>query len=371
MPIVAPRSPGGLLRRRAGGGADRADLPHAGAPAVRRLPGQRLRAVADPGRRRAARPARGVRHRAQRPGRPAEFWPYLRDPRDAGPPVGRPRHARAASTASAAWRRPTARGNISYDPDNHDLMVRLRAGQGRRHRTCRTSRSTTRPATPSVLVLGWGSTYGPIGAGCPPGAQARATRSRRPTCATSTRSRRTSARCCARYDRVAGAGDEPRPAGPAAAREVPRRRAWATPRSRACRSRRRSCGRVHRTSISRTGVHAMTARSRPGAPGDRRPATASPRPTTKQTAKDFKSDQEVRWCPGCGDYAVLAAVQSFLPELGLKRENIVFVSGIGCSLAVPVLHEHLRDALDPRPRAGDRHRPGRHAAGPVGVGGHR
>ncbi|WP_084718149.1 2-oxoacid:ferredoxin oxidoreductase subunit beta [Streptacidiphilus carbonis] len=51
--------------------------------------------------------------------------------------------------------------------------------------------------------------------------------------------------------------------------------------------------------------------------------------------KDFKSDQEVRWCPGCGDYAILAAVQSFLPELGLARENIVFVSGIGCSSRFP------------------------------------
>ena len=48
-------------------------------------------------------------------------------------------------------------------------------------------------------------------------------------------------------------------------------------------------------------------------------------------AKDFKSDQEVRWCPGCGDYAILAAVQSFLPELGIPKENICFVSGIGCS----------------------------------------
>nr|WP_250562441.1 2-oxoacid:ferredoxin oxidoreductase subunit beta [Sphaerisporangium fuscum] len=60
-----------------------------------------------------------------------------------------------------------------------------------------------------------------------------------------------------------------------------------------------------------------------------------PRTTDKQTLKDFKSDQEVRWCPGCGDYAILAAVQSFLPELGLKRENIVFVSGIGCSSRFP------------------------------------
>ena len=53
------------------------------------------------------------------------------------------------------------------------------------------------------------------------------------------------------------------------------------------------------------------------------------------TAKDFKSDQEVRWCPGCGDYAILATVQSFLPELGRKREDITFISGIGCSSRFP------------------------------------
>jgi len=60
-----------------------------------------------------------------------------------------------------------------------------------------------------------------------------------------------------------------------------------------------------------------------------------PQATEPQTRKDFTSDQEVRWCPGCGDYAVLAAVQGFLPDLGLKRENIVFVSGIGCSSRFP------------------------------------
>ena len=54
-----------------------------------------------------------------------------------------------------------------------------------------------------------------------------------------------------------------------------------------------------------------------------------------QTRKEFASDQEVRWCPGCGDYAVLAAVQGFLPDLGLRRENIVFISGIGCAARFP------------------------------------
>ena len=50
---------------------------------------------------------------------------------------------------------------------------------------------------------------------------------------------------------------------------------------------------------------------------------------------DFVSDQEVRWCPGCGDYAILAAVQSILPELGVPREKFVFISGIGCSSRFP------------------------------------
>jgi len=51
--------------------------------------------------------------------------------------------------------------------------------------------------------------------------------------------------------------------------------------------------------------------------------------------KDFVSDQEVRWCPGCGDYSILAQTQKLMPELGVPRENIVFISGIGCSSRLP------------------------------------
>ncbi len=53
------------------------------------------------------------------------------------------------------------------------------------------------------------------------------------------------------------------------------------------------------------------------------------------TRKDWSSDQEVRWCPGCGDYSILAAVQSLMPDLGVPRENTVFVSGIGCAARLP------------------------------------
>ena len=52
-------------------------------------------------------------------------------------------------------------------------------------------------------------------------------------------------------------------------------------------------------------------------------------------AKDFKSDQEVRWCPGCGDYTILASVQNFLVEIGADKSKTVFISGIGCSSRFP------------------------------------
>src|SRR5687767_9807021 len=58
-------------------------------------------------------------------------------------------------------------------------------------------------------------------------------------------------------------------------------------------------------------------------------------PVASLAKKDFQSDQEVRWCPGCGDYAILSAVQSVFPELGIPRERLVIVSGIGCSGRFP------------------------------------
>ena len=78
-------------------------------------------------------------------------------------------------------------------------------------------------------------------------------------------------------------------------------------------------------------------RRRRWTPLRRRPAslTLVPVADEKLGTKDFKSDQEVRWCPGCGDYAILAAFQSFLPELEIPRENLVIISGIGCSSRLP------------------------------------
>ena len=53
------------------------------------------------------------------------------------------------------------------------------------------------------------------------------------------------------------------------------------------------------------------------------------------TKKDWATDQEVRWCPGCGDYSILTAMQLMLPDLGVRREDTVFISGIGCAARFP------------------------------------
>ena len=62
-------------------------------------------------------------------------------------------------------------------------------------------------------------------------------------------------------------------------------------------------------------------------------------PIAKSSPKDWETDQEVRWCPGCGDYAILKAVQRTMPEIGARPENTVFVSGIGCSSRFPYYME--------------------------------
>ena len=79
----------------------------------------------------------------------------------------------------------------------------------------------------------------------------------------------------------------------------------------------------------------------PSLPPGARPPAGPPKPEATGdgagavSRKDFATDQDVRWCPGCGDYAILATVQRLMPELGIPRENIVFISGIGCSSRFP------------------------------------
>src|SRR5262249_5281992 len=90
------------------------------------------------------------------------------------------------------------------------------------------------------------------------------------------------------------------------------------------------------TQGSDAGLEDASAHTGPGNGAGRLGSlTLVPRADQKLSTKEFKSDQEVRWCPGCGDYAILAAFQSFLPELDVPRENLVIISGIGCSSRLP------------------------------------
>ena len=165
-----------------------------------------------------------------------------------------------------------------------------------------------------VLVLGWGGTYGPIAAGV-----RRVARDGRKVAHAHLRYLnpfpRNTGDVVRRYEKVLDPGDEHGPAAAARPRRSSSSTRSATTTSAACR-----CARPRSPTRSRRW---WTRHDR-----DERQRHAL-------TAKDFRTDQEVRWCPGCGDYAILAAMQAFMPELGIARENTVFVSGIGCAARFP------------------------------------
>ena len=354
-----------LLRRGVRGVPARGQVPHAGDPAHRRLPRQRRRAVAA-ARRVDDLPGHLGRRSRPRPnhtgadGEP-DFWPYLRDPDDAGRDRGRSRARPGCSTASAASRSRTAPATSATSPRTTSAWSTCARRRSTASPTTSPASSSTTRTAPSVLVLGWGSTWAAITAGVrrvrARGERGRPGAPRR----TSTRSRPTSATCspgtrkvlCPEMNlgQLAGAG----------ARPVPRRRARAT---RKVTGRARSAPREMEKRILEVidDEHQRHTATNGNGNGDRR---ATP---VTLTRKDFESDQEVRWCPGCGDYGILAAIQL---DAARARHR---AAGHGVRLrhrlrgAPAVLHEHLRGALDPRPCAGDRHRRGDDPSGPVACG---
>ena len=265
-------------------------------------------------------------------------------------------------------------GNISYDPANHDFMVRTRQAKIDGIAATIPPLEVDDPSGEArVLVLGWGSTYGPIGAACrlvrtEGGRVAQAhLRHLNPFPADL-------GEVLGRYEKVLipemnlGYGYGGQLTMLVRAKYLVDALGYNQVRGLPFKAEELAIGdhQLRRRHHQRGAVVSTT----PGPQGF--PALdLVPKARETQSAKDFKTDQEVRWCPGCGDYAILAAVQCFMPELGLARENIVFVSGHRLLVAVPVLHGHLRDALHPRPGPGHRHRAGRLPAGPVGVGRHR
>ena len=337
MPIVAPRSPSDCFDAALEAVRIAVDVPDAGDAAVRRLPRQRLRAVA--GARRSTtlpddRPVEFATEPNHDPdGRP--FLPYLRDPRDAGPAVGGARHAGAGAPDRRASRRPTA---PATSPTTR--QPRLHGAAPRRRRSTASTVPDLEVDDPGgdaeVLVLGWGSTYGPIGGRGAAGAQRRAT------------------------------GRAGPPAAPQPVPRQHRRRAGPLPTvvvpemnlgQLALLLRAGICVDVeslHKVAGLPFGaaelaelltadrdrqsdeVTGMTDR-RPG----RCPVLGGPGPRAHRgrgAADRRRTSLATRRCAGAPAAATTPCwppSQGFLPTLGIKRENTVFVSGIGCSSRFP------------------------------------
>ena len=287
----------------------------------------------------------GVRHRAQPHGgrRHRGVLALPARPRDHGPSVGGGPALPASRTASAASRRKTAPGTSTYEAENHGFMVRLRE-----ERVAHIANDI--PFTmmegdvddADLLVLGLGLHVGGYHhrghAGPGRGAQSgpRPCHPSEPTAPRLGRHR-------APLSQGAGPRDEPGPSSAASSEPS----TWSMPNLSA-RWRGFPSPRLNST---RTSTERLMTDV----------------PTT--TKADWTSDQEVRWCPGCGDYSILTAVQMLMPELGVRREDTVFISGIGCARPVPLLHEHLRSTRHPRAGARAGHRPGYGPSRPGRVGG--
>ena len=149
--------------------------------------------MADPGRRARCRTSRPRSRPSRRDG---AFLPYARDPETLARPWAIP-GTPGLEHRIGGLEKADGTGNVSYDPDNHDLMTRLRAQKVAGIAADIPELEVDDPdGARRLLVLGWGGTYGPIAAARAARPRARAARSRTRTCATSTRSRATPATCC-------------------------------------------------------------------------------------------------------------------------------------------------------------------------------
>ena len=377
-----------LLRRRRRGDPDRGHLPHPGDAALRRHAGQRLRAVGRPGRRRAARHRPALRHRAEpRRDRPRR----ARTSRSSGPTCAtrRPSPARGPSPAPpglehriGGLEKGDGHGNISYDPANHDLMVRTRQAKVDRIAESLPPLEVDDPSGPRRGRQGARGRVGldvrPDRRGLPPRPQRR--RPRRPAAPAPPQPVPEGPRRDPRaLRRRAGARDEPRPAVAAAARPVPRRRRRLQPGQRhAHQGRRARRGRDRASSSPPTPPSSPSTPSSERTPDDAEPIDLPfPGLTGVPTTDEPAEPQGVHLRPGgplvprlrrlrrAGRGAGVPADARPAPREHRLRLRHRLLQPL------PVLPRHLRHALDPRPRAGDRDRPRHRPRGPLGLGGHR
>jgi TPP-dependent indolepyruvate ferredoxin oxidoreductase alpha subunit len=255
-----------------------------------------------------------------------EFLPYLRDPKTLARPWAVP-GTPGLEHRVGGLEKADVTGNISYDPTNHHHMTELRHARVERIADDLAPLSVEDPdGDAEVLVIGWGSTAGPIMAAC----QQLRERGRKV------------ARAHLRH--VA-------PLPPGTTEVLRRYRHVVCPENN---SGQMSMLLRARTLVDVKGYNRITGQPFSavelteaieniawGGEDADAPTAARPREQADDrhngdlTKKDFTSDQEVRWCPGCGDYAILATMQSLLPKLGAKPESTVFISGIGCSSRFP------------------------------------
>ena len=242
--------------------------------------------------------------------RDGEFWPYLRDDRLARPWAVP--GTEGLQHVIGGLEKEDGTGHISYEAENHALMTRLRAEKVAGIADDIDELELDHVDGAEMLVLGWGSTYGAI-----KGAVRRVR----------LRGKKVDSRAPPPPSPAAaehGRGRPPLLQGPdpgdqhrAALADHPQR----VPGR--CRELQQGRGPADLRRGARRGDH--------GAPMTHANGNGNGASPIGLTKKDFSSDQETRWCPGCGDYAILATVQQFLPELGLPPERIVFVAGIGCA----------------------------------------
>ena len=276
------------------------------------------------------------------------FWPYLRDEDTLARPWAPP-GLPGLEHRIGGLEKADGSGNVAYDGANHERMTRLRAAKIAGIADDIPPIEVDDDDGAEVLVVGWGSTYGAIAAGVQR-VRARGLKVAQAHLVHLNPFPADLGEVLAPYQQGAGARDEPGPAQPAAAGRVPGGRRSPSPRSRAFPFRAAAMEAAileqidgsddspagpgsngHGTDAAngaddRKGVRPMT---------DLASAEQTSVPVPLTTRKDWSSDQEVRWCPGCGDYSILAAVQMLMPELGVRRENTVFLSGIGCAARFP------------------------------------
>lgn len=263
------------------------------------------------------------------------FMPYRRDPQTLARPWALP-GTKGLEHRIGGLEKSARTGAISYDPSNHEEMVATRAAK------VKGIAKTVPPTTvddPSgdadVLVLGWGSTYGPITAAV------RRVRAHGLSIAQAHVRHLNPlpedlGDVLHRYRRVV----VPEMNTGQFAMLLRSSTSSTSRRSRGCAGYQSRRWTYAMSCVASVVARVATKRRRPEMTDitiEDLPAGLAGVPLAIEPLKrrDFASDQEVRWCPGCGDYAILSTFQGVLPDLGIAKENAVVISGIGCSSRFP------------------------------------